>query len=173
MNNFNRDLQYSHDKSDAAWWEDVYRAAFYDYHSMQLIKQDGWAQRAGIDRIVNLESGKRLTIDEKVRRQDWPDIVLEYWSNYEKQIPGWIAKGLYCDYIAYAFEPSQRCYLIPYHTLRIAWKRNGKQWVKKYPKVEAKNATYTTVSVAVPIDQLMSALKDAMLITWGKVEEQS
>lgn len=116
--------------------------------------------------MLTLESGKTLLVDEKVRDKDWPDILLEYWSNYEKRVPGWVAKDLACDFIAYAFIPSATCYLLQFQMLRKAWRENYREWVEKYPKVEAMNRNYTTVSVAVPTEVLLASMSDSVKVCW-------
>lgn len=130
------------------------------------VRADGWAQRGGIDRVLTLSSGKTLTVDEKVRYEDYDDILLEAWSSIEHKRPGWIAKDLACDYIAYAFVPSRRCYLLPFQTLRAAWRANKGEWYASLRKIRADNGSYTTESVAVPIDLLMGAMNDAMRVDW-------
>lgn len=166
MHDFNESLALSHEYADATWWYDIYREAFPDLESAVSVRNDGWAQRGGIDRVLTLSSGKTLSVDEKVRAEDWPDILLEYWSDRDRKVRGWIAKDLACDFIAYAFVPSATCYLLPFQTLRRAWRANRKQWVTSYPKVEAQNNGYVTVSVAVPIETLMSSLTGAMYVRW-------
>lgn len=170
--NFADSLAESQRHSDAPFWQEVYREAFPDLESMVCVRADGWAQRGGIDRVLTLASGKTLTVDEKVRTKDYDDILLEYWSDRDRKVPGWVAKPLACDFIAYAFVPSQRCLLLPYQSLRRAWRKNRVAWVKKYKRVEADNSNYVTVSVAVPIGVLLASLSDAMQITWaGKFDE--
>lgn len=164
VHNFEESNAKSIAQADAPWWLEIYRNAFPDLVSFACVRQDGWAQRGGIDRVLTLSSGKTLSIDEKVRYKDRDDIALEYWSNKERKVPGWIAKDLACDFIAYAFVPSGRCYLLPFQTLRRAWRDNHKQWVSEYFKVVAQNPGYQTISVAVPIPVLMEALGDAMLV---------
>lgn len=172
VHNFAESLERSHAYSDAPWWLEVYRKAFPGLQSAVCVRGDGWAQRGGIDRVLTLASGKTLTIDEKVREQDWPDILLEYWSDAGRKIPGWVAKDLACDFIAYAFVPSQTCYLLPFQTLRSAWRKNRIDWVRSYKRVEAKNTGYTTVSVAVPTSVLLDALADAMCIRWQEADDE-
>jgi hypothetical protein len=171
VHDFKESLERSHSYADAGWWFDVYRAAFPNLASAVNVRQDGWAQRGGIDRVLTLESGKTLTVDEKVREKDWPDFCLEYWSDESKKIKGWVAKDLACDFIAYAFVPSQTCYLLPFQTLRQAWRRNAKAWVDAYRPIRAQNRGYVTVSVAVPIQTLLGALTDAMVVTWPEHKE--
>lgn len=167
VHNFRESLRRSHEYEDAPWWEEVYQKAFPTLAAMPSMRSDGWAQRGGIDRILVLADGTTLTIDEKVREKDYPDFCLEYWSDRKRRKPGWIAKDLTCDYIAYAFVPSRTCYLLPFQLLRAAWRDQHEAWVRAYDKIEAINEGYVTVSVAVPIGEVMSALVSAMTVQWS------
>lgn len=167
VHNFQESLARSNGAADAPWWIEVYRRAFPSLMATVCVRSDGWAQRGGIDRVITLASGRTVTVDEKVREKDWPDILLERWSDEARKIPGWVQKPLACDYIAYAFVPSQRCYLLPTLTLQRAWREFGRQWCEEYPEIRADNGRYITVSVAVPTDVLMRAMADAMIIDWG------
>ena len=174
VHSFQSSLAKSHAQEAAPWWDTVYRRAFPGLVSVVSVRQDGWAQRGGIDRVLTLSSGKTLTVDEKVREKSYPDILLEQWSSFERKTPGWMQKDLACDFIAYAFVPDQRCYLFPFPTLRRAWLDNGRDWLTAardghdgFRRVEAKNEGYTTVSVAVPIPALLAALHKAQIVDWG------
>jgi len=172
----------SHAQEDAPWWQDVYRSAFPDLQSMVSVRQDGWAQRGGIDRVLTLSSGKTYSVDEKVRYKDYGDVLLEFWSVFRGNYPdgrgekkGWVAQDLACDFIAYAVVPTQRCLLLPFQTLRSAWRANHKVWVNLARSQSdgfrlsiADNGMYQTVSVCVPQDCLLSALRDAMIIPWAQ-----
>lgn len=174
LHDFRQSLALSHEHEDAEWWPVVYAKAFPGFVSMVSVRQDGWAQRGGIDRVITLKSGKTVTVDEKVRAQDWDDIALERWSDRDRRAPGWVQKDLACDFIAYAFIPSQRCYLLPFLTLRRAWILEGKRWCELaeegsggFRVVLAKNKTYTTESIAVPVDILMATIRQAMVVSWA------
>lgn len=52
---------------------------------MVSVRDDGWAQRGGIDRVITLACGRTIKIDEKVRKEDWPDILLERWSDEQRK----------------------------------------------------------------------------------------
>lgn len=121
-------------------------------------------QHLGIDRLIQLKSGKTLYIDEKKREADYNDILLEYISVDKLQTPGWIEADLLIDFLAYAFMPSQRCYLFPWEPLRRVWKHFKNEWISKYPKVKAQNKGYKTISTAVPIDILLNQIKNSMII---------
>lgn len=166
LHDFQRSLELSQQHAEAPWWIVVYRAAFPDLRAAVNVRNDGWAQRGGIDRVLTLSTGKTVTVDEKVRTEDWPDILLERFSDEAKRIPGWIQKPLACDFIAYAFIPSQTCYLLPTLTLQRAWKQCGRTWIGQYREIRARNRNYVTLSTAVPVDVLMQALGDAMRVNW-------
>lgn len=173
VHDFHQSVDLSRQYASAPWWEKVYKRAFPSFASMIYVNDDGWAQRGGIDRVVTLKSGKTLYVDEKVRTEDWPDFLLERWSDKDRQTPGWAKKDLACDYIAYAFIPSATCYLLPFQQVRLAVSTYGQQWLKKaeakyygYRVVEAKNNGYITESIAVPREVLLDALLDVMTVHW-------
>jgi hypothetical protein len=165
--NFEKSLARSHSFADADWWEPVYREAFSNFKMMIDQRQDGWHQRAGIDRQVILNDSTVLKIDEKADEAGTRNIFLEYWSDRDRKVPGWVAKDLSCDYIAYALIATQRCYLLPFHTLRRAWRLNRRHWVDTYGAKHIANEGYWTVGVPVPIPVLFPALTDAMTIQWN------
>jgi len=167
VHNFQESLERSFSHADAPWWNEVYRSAFPSLQSSVSVRADGWAQRGGIDRVLTLRSGRTIPIDEKVREKDWPDFALERWSSEEHQTPGWIQKPMACEFIAYAFAPSKKCFLLPTETLQRAWRLFGRDWIEKYPEIRADNGSYTTVSVAVPREVLLASLGDAMEVTWA------
>lgn len=174
IHDFERSLAISKANEDAPWWASIYEKAFPKHLSAVSVKSDGWAQRGGIDRVITLASGKAITVDEKVRTEDWPDIALETWSDLERKSPGWMQKDLACDFIAYAFVPSQRCYLLPFVTLRRAWLTSGGDWIRMakakeggFRFIDAKNRGYTTRSIAVPIPELLSAVAQAQIVDWA------
>lgn len=167
VHDFRASLAKSAAQADAPWWSEVYRLAFPTMRAMVSVRDDGWAQRGGIDRVITLKCGRSITIDEKVRDKDWPDILLERWSDEARKIPGWVQKPLACDFIAYAFIPSSTCYLLPTLTLQKAWRDNGREWVEKYGSRNADNGKYITVSTPVPRGVLFSAMADAMKLSWA------
>lgn len=177
VHDFQESLEKSKAQEDAPWWEPVYRKAFPGFVSSMSVRSDGWAQRGGIDRVVNLASGKTVFIDEKVRyRKNTGDILLEQWSRYEPpRTPGWMQKDLACDFIAYAFVPDEMCYVLPFLQLRRAWLESGSEWIVSareqrngFRFIDAQNKGYTTRSIAVPIPELLAALHSAQVVDWGE-----
>ncbi len=175
VHDFRESLAKSHSASDLPIWKEVYRQAFPSFVAMIDHRQDGEHQRAGIDRSVILANSKQILIDEKARFRNrngtvYEDIALEYWSDYERRERGWVCKPLRCDFIAYAIVPLGRCYLLPVIQLQIAWTRNAKAWASRYPRVEARNRHYTTISVAVPPDVVFGAVGSALVFDFDPVD---
>lgn len=172
---FHNSLAWSDSFRDAPWWSQVYQQAFGTISAMVSVDEDGWAQRAGIDRMVILPSGRHVTVDEKVREKDWPDLCLERWSDRDRRKPGWVQKPLDCDYIAYAFVPSRACYLLPTLDLQRAWRLFGRRWIARaetpersdYRLAHADNGRYVTQSVCVPINDVLAAMQSSMRVEWS------
>jgi hypothetical protein len=105
------------------------------------------------------------TVDEKIRGDDWPDVLLARWSNEAMKTPGWLQKPLAADFIAYAPAPAATCVLLPVPALQRAWRQHGRQWIGLYGQKRAQNEGYTTVSVPVPRGVLMQAIVEAMFVS--------
>lgn len=168
---FKQQLAWSEAGGDESFWVAAYRSAFPNFVNCMQTTGDTAAQRMGIDRVIALSNGVNLRIDEKKRRKDYGDILLEYISVDTTGALGWIEKDLQIDYLAYAFMESHRVYLLPWLLLRKAWIKNGTAWIEAgrqhkagFRLVEADNRRYKTLSVAVPTNVLFNAISKAALI---------
>jgi hypothetical protein len=150
------------DYAQLPWIESLYRRAFHNYESSYVIRSDGWAQRGGMDRKINLTSGRSVFIEEKFRDADYWDFFLETWSDKQRKKPGWMQQDLLADFVAYVFIPSRKMYLLPYLDLRRAWLTHGRLWLKKCPRQRVPNPGYVTEGIVVPIRTVLSALRDGM-----------
>ena len=153
MHLFRDDLARSHRASASPLWEEIYRLAFPDFHSLAFV-EDRALQRQGVDRLVTLTTGAVVKIEEKQRNKDYDDILLEIWSDAEKRKKGWAVKPSASDFLMYVFNPSHRCYLLPFGVLRRATVANAREWRDAYGWRDAKNERYTTRSIPVPIPVL-------------------
>lgn len=163
MNDFSNDLDYANVDREDSFWLPRYRKAFPAMIATNILPTNCIGQYLGIDRIIQLSSGVTLRIDEKLRRSNYNDILLEYISNDNKNTKGWIEKDLQIDYIAYAFE-NGLTYMLPWLFLKKCWGANKENWLKNYKEVRAENKGYTTVSVAIPARVLLDSLRDAMIV---------
>lgn len=155
---------------DAEWWATIYTRSFPDYVSHEVVT-DVRRQRQGIDHVLTLRDGATVNIDVKTRAKWHDDILLEFWSSEEQRTAGWARKSLHCHYIAYATPSKGFVLLIPFHLLRLALEKNKHKWGKlaadpssPLREVRALNVGYTTVSVAVPLDEFRRAILDAMRV---------
>lgn len=172
VHEFSKDLKKSHETSQDSLFETCYRTLFGDeFLAMHSHNNDGKHQQTGLDRSVILKSGKCLWIEEKVRDKDYPDILLEFYSNFGAKTPGWIEKPLNCDFIVYAKKPSRKMYIFPTVIIQMAWKKHKNEWIEKYGEKSAFNTTYRTVNCPVPEDVLFKAMYECSIIEWSEFDE--
>jgi hypothetical protein len=168
---FRECLDYSYQCSDEPFWEQVYRQAFHNFKGQIPVYGRCESQWRGVDRLVYLSNDTVLRVDEKKRKKVREDILLEYLSNDQKRTPGWIELDLAIDYLAVAFMPIQKVYLLPWVLLRRAWLKHGEEWIQwgderqnGFETVSAENPGYRTWSVAVPIKRLYAAIHRSSVI---------
>lgn len=164
MHDFQSQLAWSEEMGCEPFWDAVYRKAFPNLVNHMPCPGDVDSQRQGVDRLLFLSNNLTLRIDEKKRRVDYGDVLLEYVSVSTTGAPGWIEKDLAIDYLAYAVIPKMRCRLYPFQMLRRAWLKYKCDWIAKYRKIVARNAGYETISVAVPANVVNAAVSQASLI---------
>lgn len=120
-------------------------------------------QKKGIDAMLLLRSGKTIKIDEKSRRLNYADILLEEIANTNKDTVGWaFDESKESDYIAYKLPP-KKIYLLPADLLRRTCHKFRDTWadpeneLAQYP-MDAPNRTYTTRNFAVDVDYLFKCM---------------
>lgn len=161
LNNFHSDLQYSIDARDDEQLDTFYREAFPLAERIEFCAELA-LQKRGIDKIVHFKGGNSVTVDEKKRRRDYGDILLELRSNKERGTPGWLFYAQ-CDYIVYAVLAAGKVYLLPTLLLKMAWRQHGAAWVNQYEKKYADNGLYRTENIAIPTGVLLKALSEQMV----------
>jgi hypothetical protein len=157
--------KFAEEGKNELFWNSIYKKAFPNMinHMRGGLKKCN-SQDKGVDRIIYLDNLKVITIDEKIRREEWKDILLEYLSNDRKNTPGWMEKDLAIDYIAYAFLVPQIVYLFDWRILKLAWDKNKLLWQKTYGTKTAPNQGYNTLSIPVPIDILLKSCSETSII---------
>lgn len=173
VHKFGPQLAYSAKLSDEPSWDAFYRRVWSDMVSSHRLDGANQWQRDGVDRIVYLPNRKEIRIDEKKRTKDYGDILLEEWSVFygegdRRNKIGWaLDANKVCDFIAYAVIPAQRCYLLPFEILRLAFAVNRDEWVRKYRKPPAQNDGYQTINVALKWNVLYPEMVRQMLRSFG------
>lgn len=171
-NDFKEDLKWSESKHSSDWWEPYYRKAFPKMTSVQLVGGPSSAQRAGIDKFIILSGGKKIAVDEKIRRDRPPtDIALEFLHvpTVGDPWPGWVEKETqFTDYLAYGFEKFRVAFFFPFLNLQSAWTTNKEQWLKQYGRIRAFNGNatppYHTHSCCIPTEVLMGHILCSMRV---------
>ncbi len=140
----------------------------------------------GIDFIAKLRGGAILNVDVKRRAKGvsrhWkpsptgeiePELTLEYWSVCPKDGQGgkvgWtLDESKLTDYILYVFDPAdtQEAFLLPFQLLRIAFRKNLKQWGESFRVGKCSTESrYETESYFVPAWCVLEAISSEMRVT--------
>lgn len=178
FHDFGKSLAESHEAEDLPFWKACYQKAFPTMVAMVCHRKNGDHQRHGIDRSITLENSKQILIDEKVRGRNkitgvvYEDISLEYLSDAERGVPGWVCKPLLADYIAYAIAPIGKCYLLPVQQLQQAW-RDHPEWMKRFTivaKNEYRGRHWETHSKPVKVKELFQAIGKCLRVEFEPCE---
>ena len=134
---------------------------------LRVKKSKVW-QKRGIDTILLMDNGKQIYFDEKVRRADYNDILLEEWSNEGRQKIGWAFDHTkWTDYIAYLIPVAKTCFLLPFDLLRRTCDKYKDTWRHseeiRYP-IKAENPGYVTVSFAIEYGTLCYYMAQTQLV---------
>lgn len=152
-------------------WTEVYRKAFPTY-----LLSVASTEKSQFDRYILLRNGRSLKIKEQVRRTGWADVQLEYLSDRDQRVPGWVCRDSLCDYLAYVFAATRRALVLPFQQLRTAWDMFGDNWIRNGElnlngfRI-CESITNRSASVAVPTRVLLGAISQVSVITWDGGDE--
>lgn len=115
-------------------------------------------QKRGIDVVVVLPE-ESFWIEEKVVRKDWKEFALEYYSNKEAGILGWMNTDLKCDYLLYVFYPSKTIYLLEWAELKKLWDKKKREWLKTKERLYIANkGAGSSMCLKIPIKEIEEEL---------------
>lgn len=80
-NDFQHDLEFS---LEDELFNQMYYKKFPHLEQIEIVS-DIEQQKKGIDKILHLEGGKTIFIDEKKRRKDYGDILIEEYSDFDNK----------------------------------------------------------------------------------------
>lgn len=177
MNNFSQCLEYSLG-SRLSFDETVLLQMI--PNAVKVIKTEMAEDKLGVDYIVYLKDGSKITIDAKTRQPNssryWrygePELCIERYSVVECKKLGWLLKDseIHPDYILYTFDKSDsdKVYLIPFLLLKKAVYTNGIKWREKYKIFTQPNSSYGgyhSDAMFIPASVLIKAVSDEMVAT--------
>ena len=132
-------------------FDSIYYTYFNNLEKIERITNK-FLQFKGHDVHLHFINSESLIIDEKARKKDWEDVLIEYLSNKETSRLGWIYKNE-SNYLAYLF-PTKGCYFLDTKEIK-AWIDNKYSNFWDCEDCKAKNIRnseeYTTISKKVPI----------------------
>lgn len=169
MNNFTEKLNYSLGLQKDIDVEIIQKNII---NCVSVVKTDLQMDKTGVDYIATLRNGTKIFIDAKTRMKGcsryWkcePELALEMWSVKEQRKIGWTLKeDTQVDYILYTFpiEDSNCYYLIPFQLLRMAFIRNGRNWLNQYGSKLQLNQDYHSEAIFVPASVALNAIYSEM-----------
>jgi hypothetical protein len=154
--------------SDEPAWLDFYRELWPNLHLAIRIDGQSRMQRDGIDRELILTNGRRFYVDEKKRKKDYGDLLLEEWSVFYREGDprnkiGWTLDGAKrCDFIAYAVPAASKCYFLPFEHMRQAFIVNRSEWLRQYRTIDVQNDGYLTRNVPIPFPVIKAEISRQM-----------
>ena len=159
--------------SASGFWGRCYNHVFNVGQVIENKSKASKSQYAGIDTVLLLKNGDTVKIDEKVRRKQYTDILLEMYHLYDDgaEVDGWMKKQLEIDWLAYAFleQGMENAILFKWRPLKKAFKDHGDEWMGNMRKyVTSRNNGYTTYNLPVPISVLAGAVGSANLKVYSK-----
>ena len=156
---FDTDLEYSNEENEM--FDNFYKRIFPTLERIEMVT-DLTLQFLGIDKKLHFKNGKTVLIDEKKRREDYGDILLEEYSDYHRKRVGWIGSKKHTDYIVYAIMPSKKIYIFPFLILQQVWLNNYHDYVAMFGREFSSNRGYVTSNIPVPVDVLLNSMNIEM-----------
>ena len=156
---FRDDLGYSHDARAGAAFDQFYRRVFGGAITITPV-HDLRLQRRGVDKVLSLPDGREVRIDEKLRRKDYGDLLIEEFSDFDRQKPGWLSPAARSDFIAYAVEKGDSLEIRLFWTraLRRKAARRWRVWLVRYGRKFAPNGRFRTSVLPVPLGEVADCL---------------
>ena len=161
---FDSDLKYSY-KANVL-------NAYYKYSGFKYIQviTDLETQKKGIDKVLYYGKDKRVTIDEKKRRTNYDDLLVETMKNVERNKKGWLYYTQ-ADYIVYWIEPLKKFYVLEFKKLQEIIFQNN--WVNTKPKLTTYvNRIYTTDNISLKWSEVKPAIKTIISYDIDKINKK-
>lgn len=106
--------------------------------ALQVHRSHQENDRSGTDWWVECSCGRHLSVDCKVRDEDWKprgqdDLALETWSVVEKNIVGWTRdEKKRCDYVLWLWKDTGRWCMIPFPMLCTVFRDKWTDWSARF-----------------------------------------
>jgi len=162
IHDFTESLEKSKEDSKKPIWKELFQH-FWPGCTIESYDEAKGVQLSGAD-VILLCRYKPVFVDCKYRpprKRAFNDILLETWSNAEREVLGWAVDGTKkTDYYLYLNHTNDTCQKIPAVPVRRALNKYREKWESIYKVAKAPNRTYTTISVCVPVDVVNEACQE-------------
>lgn len=153
INDFDLDLKYA---TKDSMFTEFYTEYFEGIKKIKFI-ENLEIQKKGIDKVITFNDGRIITIDEKKRRKDYGDILIEIYKNQRLKRKGWLFYTE-AEFIVYGMEDTKRIFLINTRKLRKLFFENKEKWLS-YRPILSYNPGYVTENRAIPIKELKHCIE--------------
>ena len=130
--------------------------------------------RSGTDYWVEHATSRHLSVDTKVREEDWSvkpepyradDLALETWSVVESKVVGWTRdESKRTDYVLWLWMDTKRFCLLPFPMLCRAMQQHWEFWCGQYQVSQqhtpGRNGGWRSECVFVPRDVVWETIKN-------------
>jgi hypothetical protein len=138
------------------WILSKYKMAF--PHALRFVEcTTAQRQKEGVDYYALFADSAPLFIEEKIRWEKYPDLLIEEYANWDKKTPGWgLDKNKKTHYLAYIIIPSKEIFIIDFPALQQFFIDNYNLLTHKYERVMGKtydnfgHLLYQTSNIPVP-----------------------
>jgi hypothetical protein len=170
--NFNAQLLMSAGHSPTRDIEDIAKKHFPD--ATKVYKSTQADDRNGIDWFIERRNHATVTVDAKVRAQDFSkakpprdDLALEIWSVIEAGKIGWtLDERKHTDAILWLWKDSGRYQWMPFLPLRLAFCEYLTEWIKTYKsarqETEYFGRHYHSECIFVPTQVVLDAVSEQL-----------
>lgn len=164
VNDYITDIEFANNPDLVLVLNEYYKASFKNL--IRVVRTtDKQEQYDGIDVKLFFSDCKDPTfIDEKIRRKDYGDILLEEYSNWQDKTPGWLEKRKRTHFLNFVWVFDNKCLLLPYQLVRQAYLTHKTKWLEQFKRKFADNGSYQTSNIPVPIRELYDAI---WRVSWG------
>ena len=156
IHSFTNDLAVENREASALFWTIAYNRLFGGIRGQAIAPKGSAEQKAGIDRWVTLASGETVSVQEKTRKRQVRDLLLElrHVAADGRTWAGWANQDGKADFLLYVSKTDGECRLWRTADLQRVLRRNYFGWQKRFPIRCSRNRGYETEFICVPLSLL-------------------
>jgi hypothetical protein len=123
-------------------------------------------QKEGVDYYALFADGSPIFIEEKIRWEKYPDLLIEEYANWQKKSLGWgLDTNKKTHYLTYIITPTQEMFIFYFPALQKFFIQKHQSFLNKYGRKFGKtyddygHLLYVTSNIPVPWQEFDDAWK--------------